>query len=136
MPAQLFYTTGIPVCLWFLTRDKTGRNLKQGGRDRNSETLFIDARNIFTQIDRAHRELNDEQVQNVAVIPRLHKGRRPEFVALIDRYFQQGLARFGSGRKRGQRRNRFEANARVAVFQAAQDGRREIGLDGGGLLGG
>jgi type I restriction enzyme M protein len=38
--------------------------------------LFIDARNIFTQIDRAHRELSDAQIQNIAIIPRLHKGRR------------------------------------------------------------
>jgi len=46
MPGQLFFTTGIPVCLWFLTRDKTGRNLKRGGRKggRKGETLFIDAR--------------------------------------------------------------------------------------------
>ena len=36
--------------------------------------LFIDARNIFTQVDRAHRELSDEQIQNIALIPRLHKG--------------------------------------------------------------
>ena len=43
LPAQLFLTTGIPACLWFLTRDKTGRNLKHGGRDRKGETLFIDA---------------------------------------------------------------------------------------------
>jgi len=43
LPAQLFLTTGIPACLWFLTRDKTGKNLKHGGRDRKGETLFIDA---------------------------------------------------------------------------------------------
>ena len=43
LPAQLFLTTGIPACLWFLTRDKTGKNLKHGGRDRSGETLFIDA---------------------------------------------------------------------------------------------
>lgn len=43
LPAQLFLTTGIPACLWFLTRDKSGRNLKNGGRDRMGETLFIDA---------------------------------------------------------------------------------------------
>src|SRR5688572_17541493 len=43
LPAQLFYTTGIPVCLWFLTRDKSGKNLKHGGRDRRGETLFINA---------------------------------------------------------------------------------------------
>ena len=46
LPPQLFLTTGIPACLWFLTRDKTGRNLKTGGRDRTGETLFIDARKL------------------------------------------------------------------------------------------
>src|SRR5439155_15111261 len=77
LPPQLFYTTGIPVCLWFLTRDKTGRNLRRGSwdgspepstgkrrradgsgepsykpsytaRGRKGETLFIDARKFGT----------------------------------------------------------------------------------------
>lgn len=47
MPAQLFFTTGIPVCLWFLTRDKTGKNIRKGtpkrSGGRQGETLFIDA---------------------------------------------------------------------------------------------
>jgi len=59
LPAQLFYTTGIPVCLWFLTRDKTGRNLKHGGRDRRGETLFIDARKLGTMQTRTLRVLTD-----------------------------------------------------------------------------
>lgn len=48
MPPQLFLTTGIPVCLWFVTRDKTGKYLDKGrgGRDRSGETLFIDARHM------------------------------------------------------------------------------------------
>lgn len=57
LPAQLFYTTGIPVCLWFLTRDKTGRNLPKGGRDRKGETLFIDARKLGTMQTRTLRVL-------------------------------------------------------------------------------
>lgn len=57
LPAQLFYTTGIPVCLWFLTRDKTGRNLKRGGRNRKGETLFIDARKLGTMQSRTLRIL-------------------------------------------------------------------------------
>jgi type I restriction enzyme M protein len=57
LPAQLFLTTGIPACLWFLTRDKTGQNLKQGGRDRNGETLFIDARKLGTMQTRTLRVL-------------------------------------------------------------------------------
>ena len=57
LPAQLFLTTGIPACLWFLTRDKTGKNLKHGGRDRTGETLFIDARKLGTMQTRTLRVL-------------------------------------------------------------------------------
>lgn len=57
LPAQLFLTTGIPACLWFLTRDKTGRSLKHGGRDRRGETLFIDARKLGTMETRTLRRL-------------------------------------------------------------------------------
>jgi len=58
MPAQLFLTTGIPVCLWFISRDKTGRNIKHGGRDRSGETLFIDARHMGTLQTRVLRVLS------------------------------------------------------------------------------
>lgn len=81
LPSNLFYTVTLPATLWFFDKGKT-----------DERVLFIDARNIFTQIDRAHRELSDEQIQNIAIIPRLHKGRRTEFVALVDSYFQRGLA--------------------------------------------
>lgn len=57
LPAQLFLTTGIPACLWFLTRDKTGRNLKHGGRDRSGEILFINARELGTMQTRTLRVL-------------------------------------------------------------------------------
>ena len=61
MPAQLFFTTGIPVCLWFLTRDKTGKNLKNGcpnrPKGRKGETLFIDARKLGTMQTRTLRVL-------------------------------------------------------------------------------
>ena len=58
MPSQLFLTTGIPVCLWFISRDKTGRNIKHGGRDRTGETLFIDARQMGTLQTRVLRVLS------------------------------------------------------------------------------
>lgn len=58
LPAQLFFTTGIPVCLWFLTRDKTGKNLPNGGRFRGGETLFIDARKLGTLQTRTLRVLS------------------------------------------------------------------------------
>jgi type I restriction enzyme M protein len=79
MPGQLFYSTQIPVCLWFLTRDKgrgqpsprpAGRpspNAKRdgGGRDRRGETLFIDARKMGTLVDRVHRELTDADLDRI-----------------------------------------------------------------------
>ncbi|MGI9014002.1 MAG: N-6 DNA methylase [Phycisphaerales bacterium] len=66
MPGQLFYTTGIPVCLWFLTRDKTGKNLKHGGRDRKGETLFIDARKLGTLTTRTLRVLTGGDLKDEA----------------------------------------------------------------------
>ncbi|MCE2914048.1 MAG: type I restriction-modification system subunit M [Rubrivivax sp.] len=80
LPSNLFYTVTLPATLWFFDKGKA-----------DDRVLFIDARNVFTQIDRAHRELNDAQTQNLAIIPRLHKGRRDEFVALVDGYFRSGL---------------------------------------------
>ncbi len=61
LPGQLFYSTQIPVCLWFLTRSK-----KDGKRrDRRGQTLFIDARKLGTLIDRVHRELTDADLATI-----------------------------------------------------------------------
>ncbi len=62
LPGQLFYTTGIPVCLWFLAKDKRD----SGKRDRRGETLFIDARQMGSMIDRVHRDLTGEDVEHIA----------------------------------------------------------------------
>ena len=62
LPGQLFYSTGIPVCLWFLARDKRGAGKF---RDRRGETLFIDARKLGRMINRTQRELGDEDVARV-----------------------------------------------------------------------
>jgi type I restriction enzyme M protein len=62
MPGQLFYTTQIPVCLWFLTRTKSNGKF----RDRRKETLFIDARKMGVLTDRIHRELTDEEILRIA----------------------------------------------------------------------
>ena len=58
LPGQLFYSTQIPACLWFLARDKKNGRF----RDRRGETLFIDARKLGTLVDRTHRELTDEDI--------------------------------------------------------------------------
>ena len=60
LPGQLFYSTQIPVCLWFLARDKKNGRF----RDRRGKTLFIDARKLGTLIDRVHRELTDDDIQH------------------------------------------------------------------------
>jgi type I restriction enzyme M protein len=61
MPGQLFYATQIPVCLWFLARDKKNGRF----RDRRGETLFIDARKLGAMVDRVHRELTDSDVTKI-----------------------------------------------------------------------
>ncbi|MEJ1936491.1 N-6 DNA methylase, partial [Nostoc sp. NIES-2111] len=67
LPGQLFYTTQIPVCLWFLTRDKGNANKGNGQRrSRPGETLFIDARKLGTLTDRVHRELPPEDLARIA----------------------------------------------------------------------
>jgi type I restriction enzyme M protein len=62
MPGQLFYSTQIPVCLWFVARDKKNGRF----RDRRGKTLFIDARQLGTMIDRVHRELTEEDIRRIA----------------------------------------------------------------------
>jgi type I restriction enzyme M protein len=58
---NLFYTVTLPVTLWFLDRGKAGT-------ERADRVLFIDARQVFRQIDRAHRDFTDEQLEFVANI--------------------------------------------------------------------
>lgn len=62
LPGQLFYSTPIPACLWFLSRDKS--NGKK--HDRRGKTLFIDARKLGVMRDRTHRELADEDIDKIA----------------------------------------------------------------------
>jgi len=71
MPGQLFFTTQIPVCLWFLARDK--KNHKR--RERRGETLFIDARKMGVLIDRIHRELTAEEIEKIAGCYRAWKSK-------------------------------------------------------------
>jgi len=69
-----FYTVTLPVTLWFLDRAKRDS-------DRAEEVLFIDARQIFRQVDRAHRDFTDEQRELLANIVRLYRGEEPELAA-------------------------------------------------------
>lgn len=61
LPGQLFYSTQIPVCLWFLARNKS----EPKHRNRKGETLFIDARKLGTMVDRVHKELDEEDISKI-----------------------------------------------------------------------
>ena len=69
---NMFYTVTLPVTLWFLDRSKKNT-------DRADQVLFIDAREIYNQIDRAHRDWTPQQVEFLANIVRLWRGEEPEF---------------------------------------------------------
>jgi type I restriction enzyme M protein len=62
LPDKLFYSTGIPVCLWILAQNKSHEKY----RDRKNETLFIDARNLGTMVTRKHRELSVDEIKSIA----------------------------------------------------------------------
>jgi type I restriction enzyme M protein len=64
LPGQLFYTTQIPVCLWFLTKNKQ-ENPIHGYRNREGETLFIDARNMGSMIDRTQKDLTKVEIAKI-----------------------------------------------------------------------
>ena len=72
LPGQLFYSTQIPACLWFLARDRGNGKF----RDRRGEILFIDARRMGRMVDRTHRELSDEDIARIT--DTYHAWRRRE----------------------------------------------------------
>lgn len=79
LPSNMFYTVTLPANLWFFEK----------GRDKKEEILFIDARNVYRQIDRAHREFAEEQIENLATITRLYKGERERYIELINKYIKE-----------------------------------------------
>ena len=82
LPKNMFYTVTLPATLWFFDKSKAGSEPK---------VLFIDARNIFRQIDRAHREFTEEQVQNIATIVRLYRGETDRLSTLLAKYEAQAI---------------------------------------------
>jgi type I restriction enzyme M protein len=70
LPSQLFYNTPIPVCLWFIARDKNNRKF----RDRTKQTLFFDARKLGTMVDRRHRELTAGEIKQMSDIYHAWRG--------------------------------------------------------------
>lgn len=76
LPSNMFTSVTLPATLWFFDKAK----------EKKDEILFIDARNIFTQIDRAHRRFSNEQIRNLGIITRLYEGKTNEFEALLSDY--------------------------------------------------
>ena len=89
LPGQLFYTTQIPACLWFLTRSKAADH-KRGCRNRQGESLFIDARSMGALIDRTHRELSADEI---AAIARTYHAWRGLSAACLQQAGQAGEAK-------------------------------------------
>lgn len=79
LPSNMFSSVTLPATLWFFDKQKPNT-------DKKNEILFIDARNIFTQIDRAHRKFSDEQIKNLGVITKLYHGDTQALVDLLDEY--------------------------------------------------
>ena len=80
LPSNMFSTVTLPATLWFFNKQRT----------RKDEILFIDARNIFTQVDRAHRKFSDDQIRNLGIISRLYEGDSNSFWALVEEYKATG----------------------------------------------
>ena len=80
LPSNIFSTVTLPATLWFFNKQRTNKD----------EILFIDARNIFTQVDRAHRKFSDEQIKNLGIITRLYEGDSDAFWQLVDEYKSEG----------------------------------------------
>lgn len=76
LPSNMFTSVTLPATLWFFDK----------ARPRKDEILFIDARNVFTQVDRAHRKFSDEQIKNLGVITKLYYGDTDSFAELIKEY--------------------------------------------------
>jgi hypothetical protein len=70
--SNFFYTVTLPCTLWFFDKAKIRTS-------RKDKVLFMDARHLFRQVDRAHRDFTDEQTEFIANIARLYRGEQPEF---------------------------------------------------------
>ncbi len=79
LPSNMFSSVTLPATLWFFDKAKAHT-------DKKDEILFIDARNVFMQIDRAHRKFSDEQIKNLGIISHLYEGDTQAFADLIAEY--------------------------------------------------
>lgn len=79
LPSNMFSSVTLPATLWFFDK-------KKPNTDKKKEVLFIDARNVFTQVDRAHRKFTDEQIKNLGVISKLYNGDTNALEDLLAEY--------------------------------------------------
>ncbi len=79
LPSNMFASVTLPATLWFFDKAKAAT-------DRKDEILFIDARNVFIQVDRAHRKFSDEQIKNLGIISRLYEGDTQAYADLLAEY--------------------------------------------------
>jgi len=87
LSSNMFSTVTLPASLWFFDKSKLVKDFEV--EKDNIKVLFIDARNVYRQIDRAHREFTQEQVWNLATITRLYQGESERFTELIHQYLEQ-----------------------------------------------
>lgn len=80
LPSNMFSTVTLPATLWFFNKERKNKD----------EILFIDARNVFTQVDRAHRKFSEDQIRNLGIISRLYEGDTDAFWALVNEYKKAG----------------------------------------------
>lgn len=83
LPSNMFNSVTLPATLWFFDK-------KKSKTEKKDEILFIDARNVFTQVDRAHRKFSDEQIKNLGIITSLYNGDTQAFQDLIAEYKANG----------------------------------------------
>ena len=82
LPPNMFTSVTLPATLWFFDRAKART-------DRKNEILFIDARGIYTKVDRSHRKFSDEQIKNLGIITKLYNGESRAYQQLIDEYVEK-----------------------------------------------
>ena len=86
LSSNMFNTVTLPASLWFFDKSKLVEDFEVEKND--IQILFIDARNVYRQVDRAHREFTQEQIWNLATISRLYKGESDRFLQLINKYIK------------------------------------------------
>lgn len=79
LPSNMFSSVTLPATLWFFDKEKAKT-------ERKDEILFIDARKVFTQVDRAHRKFSDEQIKNLGLITKLYDGNTEAYNSLLKEY--------------------------------------------------